>query len=102
MEVERWDADRWGPLSEEGLRRRLEAAGYSVQRYVYSPGTCFPDHEHPMDKVDAVLAGRFRIRMNGADILLEAGDTVDVPAGTVHSAEVVGDQPVVSLDACKT
>ncbi len=101
MQVERWDEARWGPLSEAAMRRKLEGDGYTVSRYTYPPGTFFPDHQHPMDKVDTVLRGRFRIRMQGFDVILEPGDMIAVPANTVHSAEVVGDEPVASLDACK-
>lgn len=36
-----------------------------------------------------------------SDAILEEGDCVAVPRGTMHSAEVVGDEPVVSLDATK-
>jgi mannose-6-phosphate isomerase-like protein (cupin superfamily) len=51
--------------------------------------------------MDAVVSGRFRIRMGAEEIILEAGDAVHVPRGAEHSAEVVGMQPVVSLDAVK-
>ena len=99
--VEKWDESAWGPLSEASMRRKLEAQGYSVACYTYPPGTSFPDHEHSIDKIDTVLSGRFRMRMKGQDVILEPGDMLAVPAGTVHSAEVVGDQPVVSLDATR-
>lgn len=49
--------------------------------------------------VDAVLPGRFRMTMEGQEVILEAGDYLAVPRGAVHSAEVVGSEPVVSLDA---
>ena len=39
--------------------------------------------------------------MDGKFIDLKAGDWVEVPAGAVHSAEVLGNKPVVSLDAVK-
>ena len=39
--------------------------------------------------------------VEGREMILEAGDCVNVPRGTVHSAEVVGEEPVVSLDATK-
>ena len=39
--------------------------------------------------------------MNGETRILRAGDMVEVPQGVVHSAEVVGDEPVISLDAVK-
>ncbi len=101
MGVEKWDAAKEGPVTETALRCKLEARGYRVSRYVYSPGTCFPDHRHDIDKIDAVLSGRFRMTMKGRAVVLEAGDCLAVPRGTVHSAEVVGDEPVVSLDATK-
>jgi mannose-6-phosphate isomerase-like protein (cupin superfamily) len=53
------------------------------------------------DKMDAVLSGRFRMTMEGQEVILEKGDCLAVPRGTVHSAEVVGQEPVVSLDAIK-
>jgi quercetin dioxygenase-like cupin family protein len=102
MDIEHWDRQRDGELTEERLRRKLIERGYTVSRYVYPPGTVFADHSHGVDKIDGVLAGRFRLRMGGRAAVLEAGDCVHVPRGVVHAAEVVGDQPVVSLDAVKS
>lgn len=101
MTVEHWQPERDGELSESAMRRKLEHLGYRVARYVYSPGTFFPDHTHATDKIDAVLSGSFRISMGHDSAMLTAGDLVHVPAGAVHSAEVVGDKSVVSLDAVK-
>ncbi len=101
MQIEHWDIKRDGPLSEEAMWRKLEARGYSVSRYTYPPGTFFPDHDHAVDKIDAVLAGRFRMTLQGKEVVLEAGDLLVVPKHVFHTAEVVGDQPVVSLDAVR-
>jgi quercetin dioxygenase-like cupin family protein len=86
MTLEHWDVEREGPLSEAALRRKMESLGYAVSRWVYPPGTVFDFHSHEVDKLDAVLSGRFRLC---------------VPAGALHRAEVVGDEPVVSLDGVK-
>ena len=67
-------------------------------RWVYSPGTVFETHTHDVDKLDGVLAGRFALTMFGRTIVLEAGDALRVPRGAAHRAEVIGDEPVVSLD----
>ena len=65
IRVEKWDADQDGPLTEEAMRDRFEALGFNVSRYVYPPGTYFPDHTHDIDKIDGVLSGRFRISVLG-------------------------------------
>ena len=83
------------------MRSQLEALGYSVSRYTYPPGTYFAPHTHHVDKIDGVLAGRFKMSMSGQSVILEAGDTLAVPKGAVHSAEVIRDESVVSLDAIK-
>ena len=101
MKVDHWSEKADGPLTEAALRRKLEQLGYDVSRYVYPPGTYFPEHSHAIDKMDAVLSGRFRMVVEGREVILEAGDVLAVPSGTVHSAEVVGDEAVVSLDATK-
>jgi quercetin dioxygenase-like cupin family protein len=101
MQVEHWNPQTDGELTEQAMRDKLEKRGYQVSRYVYPPGTYFPDHTHDVDKIDGVLAGRFRMTMSGEAVVLEAGDCLEVPKGAVHSAEVVGSEGVVSLDAVK-
>lgn len=101
LQVGRWDRQADGPLSETALREKLERMGYTVHAYTYPPGTYFPDHEHGVDKIDAVLSGRFRMRTREGEVVLEAGEWLAVPRGTVHSAEVLGSEPVASLDATK-
>ena len=100
--VRHWNPATDGELSEKSLRRRLEAEGYSVSRYVYSPGTHFPEHTHGVDKIDAVLSGQFELVVAGERAVLGPGDWIAVPRGVRHTATVLGDTPVVSLDAVKS
>lgn len=100
--VEYWVPEKDGTLTEDKMRSKLESRGYSVNRYIYPPGTYFPEHTHNVDKIDAVLSGIFKMTMHGQEVVLHAGDCLEVPRGVVHSAEVIGDLPVVSLDAIKT
>lgn len=102
MEIRRWNRNEDGEPNEGALTRKIEALGYSVHRYTYPPGTFFPPHTHGVSKIDAVVSGRFRITMDGDSVVLGPGDWVVVPRGSEHSAEVVGDDPVVSLDAVES
>ena len=101
VRIEPWDPERDGVLSEATLRRKLERRGYRVARTVYPPGTDFPPHAHDVDKIDAVLSGRFRMRIGAEEAILGAGDCLFVPRGAEHSAAVLGEEPVVSLDATR-
>lgn len=101
MGVHRWNAALDGEFSEPALRAKLEALGYGIARYTYAPGTAFPDHRHGVDKIDAVISGTFRLVISGHLAVLGGGDWVDVPRGSVHSAAVVGEEPVISFDAIK-
>jgi quercetin dioxygenase-like cupin family protein len=102
MPLERWNEAEDGPLTELALREKLERRGYRVSRYVYPPGTFFPDHSHGVDKIDAVFSGRFRITLVGEEAVLEPGDCIAVPRGLVHSAEVIGEDAVISFDAVRS
>src|ERR1051326_343796 len=102
MNVDHWDEKKDGPLTEAALQRKIEKRGFDVSVYTYPPGTVFPDHQHSTDKIDAVLSGQFRLATPEEEVLLEAGDLLLVPKGTVHRAEVVGEEPVVSLDGLRT
>ncbi len=101
MRLEHWNTETDGTLTDAAFRDKLLALGYDVFRYVYPPGTYFPDHTHEVDKIDAILSGRFQMSIEGKTIILGAGDYLFVPKATVHSAEVIGNEPVVSLDAVK-
>jgi len=101
MRVRHWDDTVDGPISEAAMRRKLEAAGYFVSRHTYLPGTAFPEHSHSVDRVDAVISGRFRMVVAGHFAILGPGDWVEIPRGVHHSAAVVGSEPVTSLDAAR-
>lgn len=101
MALRRWNSALDGAVSEAALRERLEALGYRVARYVYAPGTVFPDHTHGVDKIDAVVSGRFRLVLSGHLAVLGPGDWIEIPRGAVHSAAVVGEEDVVALDALR-
>jgi quercetin dioxygenase-like cupin family protein len=100
VRLEQWnDAD--GPLSEKRMMGLLDREGYEVAVYAYREGTVFPEHAHSQEKCDAVLEGILRITVAGAAYDLKAGDRLYLPAGTRHSAEVVGRKTVLSLDGTK-
>jgi len=97
VRLERWTVED-GPLTEKRMTRLLEQEGYEVAAYAYREGTVFSEHEHAQDKCDAVLEGALRVTVSGVPYDLKMGDRLYLPAGTRHSAEVLGPETVLSLD----
>ena len=81
------------------LREKLEAGGYQVALQLLAPGTAFAAHCPCEARVAAVFSGRLQVVIAGRMHLLGPGDRVDIPAGVPVTAEVVGDEPVLCLDA---
>ena len=79
----------------------MESEGYEVAVFAYREGTVFPPHEHARDKCDGVVEGVLRVTVGETIYDLKPGDRLSIPAGTVHSAEVVGKKTVVSLDGTR-
>ena len=101
LQVEKWNTETDGPLNEASMRRKLKSQGYSCIKYTFPPGTDFPDHTHNVSKKDSIIAGQFRFAMKGREVILQPGDMIEVPAGVVHNASVIGSESVVFFDATK-
>ena len=100
LRLERWDPSD-GPITEKRMMGLMESEGYEVASYAYRPSTAFSPHEHSQDKCDAVLQGILRVVVGDETFDLGPGDRLYLPAGTRHSAEVVGDATVLSLDGTR-
>jgi quercetin dioxygenase-like cupin family protein len=60
-------------------------------RVDFAPGAAFPKHSHPGVEVAFVLEGSLEYELDGKQPLtLNAGHSLFIPAGTIHSAKNVG------------
>ena len=79
---------------------RLRDAGLDPSPWSNGPGDRYGAHEHGYDKVIVVERGSiaFGLPDDGRSVRLEAGDRLELPAGTRHDA-VVGSSGVTCLEA---
>ena len=99
MKVERWSGS--ASPTEASLRARLEADGYSVYAWTDGPGATYPPHAHGDDQSHCVVRGWLALTVDGDEHVLGPGDRDWLPAGTVHSARVVGGESVTYLVGSK-
>lgn len=99
IEVERWSAP--APPDPAELRQRLQQEGYTVFQWTDAAGTKYGPHAHAEDQSHWILSGELELRVGHETYRLRAGDRDYLPADTIHSASVPGDEPVTYLIAAK-
>ena len=80
------------------LRGRLLDEGLAASAWSNEPGDRYASHDHGYDKVIVVAGGSISFGLDDGSIRLEAGDRLELPAGTVHDA-TVGSTGVTCLEA---
>lgn len=82
----------------EHVRILEETTDLLAVEVTYSePGSPPPKHFHPrQDERFEVTSGRLTTKVDGKERVLGAGDTLEIPRGTVHQMWNAGPEPVVA------
>ena len=89
------------PRTEAELVAELEAQGLHPERWSNGSQAVYGVHEHPYDKILVVASGNITFTLHTSTsraVHLSAGDRLELPARTPHSA-VAGPEGVVCLEA---
>lgn len=84
--------------TEASVRAVFAAEGLAPYAWSNGPGDRYPVHTHGYDKVLICARGSIVFQVAGTDVALQAGDRLDLPAGTPHGA-LVGPRGCVCLEA---
>jgi len=88
------------PPSESTLRAILQTEGLDFYAWSNGPNDVYAPHVHSYDKVLYCVHGSITFQLIELGIWhkLNPGDRLDLPAGTVHAAQV-GEQGVTCFEA---
>ena len=98
------EIDRWSESTvpdAEALKALLRDEGYSVFQSSDAPGTKYGPHAHAEDQSHWILSGELELRVGHEVYTLRTGDRDFLPANTMHSAFVPGDDAVIYLIGAK-
>ena len=74
----------------DGLRKGVlvsDADGaphFAIRRFTLAPGAEVPKHTNEVEHEQYVLAGEYTVGIGDEEATVEAGDSLFIPAGTVH------------------
>ena len=70
----------------------------SVELAQVAPGTHFGAHYHnASDEIDYVIQGQVNMTIEGEVLSIKSGDLIYLPAFTVHSYDVLGDENFIAF-----
>ncbi|QKK23271.1 cupin domain-containing protein [Rhizobium hidalgonense] len=82
------------PLQRTDLiKNDIDVAGHeAVQvRVDFAPGVLAPKHAHPGEEIAFVIEGTLEYQLEGRQpVTLQAGQSLFIPSGVVHSAKNIG------------
>ena len=76
-------------MNEKELENKLRSEGFSgIFTHRDRPGAHYPDHTHSGITAHIVLEGEITVTSEGKTEKYGPSDRFDVPAGSVHSADI--------------
>ncbi len=101
MKVTRWKQEDLPAL--DALRQELGREGFRVSEWTDAPGTVYPVHQHDETEVRWIVRGQLRVGLpeQGQEIVLEAGDRLELDPNEMYWADVEAAQPVMYLIGIK-
>ena len=67
------------------------APNFAIRRFTLEPGAAVPKHTNAVEHEQYVLAGEYVVGIDDAEYTVESGDSLLIPAGTVHWYHNEGD-----------
>ena len=99
MIVTRWQAST--VPSKQQILDVLTGEGLDPFVEDYSANTKITDHRHPYSEVRLVFSGEILFNISGNQLVLRAGDRIEIPPNTKHSHTVAGNGPCTCICAFK-
>lgn len=93
-----WDALEVEHVLPGITRQTVDGERQTVVRYVYEPGSVFPEHHHAQEQITLVVRGSIRFTVAGQIIDLGPGGIAVIPPDAPHGAVVVGDETVETFN----
>ena len=91
MPVHRWDSIPKEQITPLLARQAIHTAAITIARFELSKGAIVPEHRHHNEQVTTLEKGRVRFLLGGQEVVLNARESLEIPANTPHSAEVLED-----------
>jgi quercetin dioxygenase-like cupin family protein len=93
---------RWSEIAPEQInpsvsRQYITADRVTVARFELKQGGVVPVHAHENEQVSFVISGALKFTIDGRDIIVRAGELLQIPGHVPHAVDVLEDTLVVDV-----
>jgi quercetin dioxygenase-like cupin family protein len=93
---------RWSDIPSEQLnaataRRYLTAERVTIARFELKRGGVVARHSHENEQVSCVLSGLLKFKLGGQEVLVGAGENLQIPSWLEHEVEILEDTLVIDV-----
>jgi quercetin dioxygenase-like cupin family protein len=93
---------RWTDIAAEQInpaisRQYITGDRVTIARFELKRGGVVPRHAHENEQVSVVLSGALRFKIDGRDIIVRAGEVMQIPGNVPHEVEVLEDTLVMDV-----
>jgi len=93
---------RWNDITEEQInpliaRRFITAERLTLARFELKRGSVVPQHAHENEQVSYIVNGALKFIVDGRDVVVRAGEVLQIPPNVPHAAEAIEDTLAIDV-----
>ncbi len=93
---------RWSDIPAESItpsidRKFITAERVTLAHFQLKKGGVVPSHAHAQEQLSHVISGSLRFIVDGQDVLVSAGEVIQIPPGLEHEVHVVEETFVIDV-----
>jgi quercetin dioxygenase-like cupin family protein len=94
----------WNEIPAEALsprmtRKVIHSERLTIARLSLARGAVVPQHAHEHEQVTTVLSGRLQFQLDGRELELGAGESLEIPPFVAHGVTALEDSDILDLFA---
>lgn len=99
MKVHSWNHVEREPMTAGIARQVIHSGRMTTARIFMKEGAVVARHSHENEQMSHVLEGRLRFEFNDGDIVVEAGEVLEIPSNEPHRVVALEDSAAMDVFA---
>ena len=93
---------KWSDIPAEELspttsRRYLSTGRVTIARFELKRGGVVARHSHENEQVTSVLSGSLKFKFGGQEVIVRAGEVLQIPSWLEHEVDVIEDTVAIDV-----